>query len=128
MRARPFACRARGAMRIHPAARSSVRWRALSAVSSLASRALLLLDHEECCLPTGSRDRGRARESSRHVVEEVTVVGDATTCRVVSEEALEPGNRLGVEVVRDRRRQKQVGSLEQQTAQRDATALAPDRW
>ena len=44
--------------------------------------------------------------------------------RVVLEEALEPGDRLGVEVVGRLVEQQQVRRLQQQPAQRDAAALA----
>ncbi len=43
---------------------------------------------------------------------------------VVLEEALEPRDRLGVEMVRRLVEQQQVGRLQQQAAQRDAAALA----
>ena len=43
---------------------------------------------------------------------------------VVLEEALEPRDRLGVEMVRRLVEQQQVGRLQQQPAQRDAAALA----
>ena len=43
---------------------------------------------------------------------------------IVLEEALEPGHRLGVEVVGRLVEQQQVGRLQQQPAQRDAAALA----
>ena len=43
---------------------------------------------------------------------------------VVLEEALEPGDRLGVEMVGRLVEQQQVGRLQQQPAQRDAAPLA----
>ena len=59
------------------------------------------------------------------VVEEVAVVRDRDDgALVVGEEALEPGDRLGVEVVRRLVEQQQVGRGEQQPAERDAAALA----
>ena len=59
------------------------------------------------------------------VVEEVAVVRDGDDgARIVLEEALEPGDRLGVEVVGRLVEQQQVGRLQQQPAQRDAAPLA----
>ena len=59
------------------------------------------------------------------VVEEVAVVRDGDDgALVVGEEALEPGDRLGVEMVRRLVEQQQVGRGEQQPAERDAAALA----
>ena len=59
------------------------------------------------------------------VVEEVAVVGDGDDgALVLLEEALEPRDRLGVEVVRRLVEQQQVGRGEQQPAERDAPALA----
>ena len=59
------------------------------------------------------------------VVEEVAIVGDGDDrARVVLEEALEPGDRFGVEMVGRLVEQQQVGRLQQQPAQRDAAALA----
>ena len=64
-------------------------------------------------------------DPARHVVEEVAVVGDRDDgAAIVGEEPLEPGHRLGVEVVRRLVEQQQVGRLQQQPAERDATALA----
>ena len=59
------------------------------------------------------------------VVEEVAVVRDGDDgAGVVREEALEPRDRLGVEVVRRLVEQQQVGRGEQQPAERDAPPLA----
>ena len=59
------------------------------------------------------------------VVEEVAIVGDGDDgALVVGEEALEPGHRLGVEVVRRLVEEQQVGRGEQQPAQRHAAPLA----
>ena len=60
-----------------------------------------------------------------HVVEEVAVVGHGHDgALVVLEVLLEPGHRLGVEVVRRLVEQQQVGRGEQQPAERHAAALA----
>ncbi len=61
----------------------------------------------------------------RDVVQEVAVVGDGDDrARVLGEEALQPLDRLGVEVVGRLVEQQQVGVLEQQPAQRHASLLA----
>ena len=59
------------------------------------------------------------------VVEEVAVVGDGDDrAGVVVQVVLEPGHRLGVEVVGRLVEQQQVGLAQQQPAQRHAAALA----
>ena len=59
------------------------------------------------------------------VVEEIAIVRDGDDgAGVVLEEALEPGDRFGVEMVGRLVEQQQVGRLQQQAAQRDAAALA----
>ena len=59
------------------------------------------------------------------VVEEVAVVGDRDDrALVLGEVLLQPGDRLGVEVVGRLVEQQQVGRAEQQPAERDAAALA----
>ena len=59
------------------------------------------------------------------VVEEVPVVRDGDDrALVVGEEALEPRDRLGVEMVRRLVEQQQIRRREQQAAERDAAALA----
>ena len=60
-----------------------------------------------------------------HVVEEVAVVGDDDDgARVLLQVALEPRDRLGVEVVRGLVQQQQVRRRQEQLAQRDAAPLA----
>jgi hypothetical protein len=46
---------------------------------------------------------------------------------VLGQVALEPGDRLGVEVVRGLVEEQEVGRAEQQAAERDAAALAAGR-
>ncbi len=59
------------------------------------------------------------------VVEEVAIVGDGDDgARILLEEALEPGHRLGVEMVGRLVEQQHVGLLQQEPAQRDAAPLA----
>ena len=122
----PFACRARGARRTHSSSRASVRWRASVARSSPASRASF------CSSQLGvvalERDAAAAVELEdplRDVVEEVAVVGDRDDrARVLLEEALEPVDRLGIEVVGRLVEQQQVGVAEEQPGERHATLLA----
>ena len=64
-------------------------------------------------------------DPARDVVEEVAIVGDGHDgALVLLEVALEPGDRLGVEVVGRLVEQQQVGRAQQQPAERDAAALA----
>ena len=61
----------------------------------------------------------------RDVVEEVAIVGDRDDgARVLLEEALEPVDRLGIEVVGRLVEQQQVGVAKQQPGERDASLLA----
>jgi hypothetical protein len=61
----------------------------------------------------------------RDVVQEVPVVGDGDhRSRVLLEEALEPLDGLGIEVVRGLVEEQQVRVLEQQPGERDAPLLA----
>ena len=119
-------CFAFGVMRIHS---SSFRERLL------ARRVLLLLEREPLLLLVEprrvvalERDAAAAvdlEDPARDVVEEVAIMGDGDDgAGVLAEEALEPGDRLGVEMVRRLVEQQQVGRREQQTAERDAAALA----
>ena len=107
----------------------------LAGERAAAGGLLLLLDGEPGLLllePRGvvalERDAAAAVEledPAGDVVEEVAVVGDGDHgALVVGEEALEPVDRLGVEVVRRLVEQQQVGRGEQQAAERDAAALA----
>ena len=60
-----------------------------------------------------------------NVIQEVAIVRDGQDgALVVMQEVLEPQDRLGVQVVRGLVEQQQVGSLEQQLAQGNTTALA----
>ena len=64
-------------------------------------------------------------DPARDVVEEVAIVGDGDDgALVLLEVALEPADRLGVEVVGRLVEQQQVGRGQQQPAERDAAALA----
>src|SRR5581483_1928063 len=64
-------------------------------------------------------------DPARDVVEEVPVVRDCDhRALVIGEEALEPRDRLGIEMVRRLIEQKQIGRGEQQPAEGDATTLS----
>ena len=100
-----------------------------------AGRLLLLLDREPRLLLLEprrvvalERDAVAAVEledPAGHVVEEVAVVRDGEHgAGVVVQEPLEPGHRLGVEVVGRLVEQQQVGRRQQQAAQRDPAPLA----
>ena len=103
-----------------------MRWRALSVLLLLREARLLLL--EPARVVALERDAAAAVEledPAGDVVEEVAVVGDGDDrALVVGEVALQPGHRLGVEVVGRLVEQQQVGRAQQQPAQRDAAALA----
>ena len=118
--------RAPGLRRTHSSSREIVRCRAESFFSSTASRCLLLLEPRRVVALV--RDAAAAVEledPAGHVVEEVAVVGDRDDgALVVVQVALEPRDRLGVEVVGGLVEQQQVGLLEEQPAERDAAALA----
>jgi hypothetical protein len=107
----------------------------LALEGAAAGRLLLLLDGQPGLLLLEprrvvalERDAVAAVEledPAGHVVEEVAVVGHGQhRAGVLVEEALEPGDRLGVEVVRRLVQQQQVGRAEQQAAQGDPAALA----
>ena len=62
---------------------------------------------------------------ARHVVEEIAVVGDdQDRARIGAQVALEPVDRLGVEMVGRLVEQQEVGLLQQQAAERDAALFA----
>ena len=109
-----------------PARARSVRRRADSSFSSCAEPVLLLLEPGRVvALP---RDAGAAVEledPAGHVVEEVAVVGHGDhRARILLEVPLEPGDRLGVEVVGRLVEEQHVGRLQQQAAERHAPPLA----
>ena len=59
------------------------------------------------------------------IVQEIAVVGDdQDRARIVAQMAFQPGDRLGVEVVRGLVEQKEFRLLQQQAAERDAPPLA----
>ena len=86
---------------------------------------LLLEPRGVVALPRDARAAIELEDPARDVVEEVPVVGDRDDgARVRAEEVLEPGDRLGVEMVGRLVEQQQIGRGEQQPAERDAAALA----
>ena len=105
------------------------RERALAGVDGLllARQALQLL-LEPARVVALERDAAAAVELEDplgDVVEEVAVVGDRDDgARVLLEEALQPVDRLGVEVVGRLVEQQQVGVAEEQPGERDAALLA----
>ena len=103
-----------------------MRRRADSCFSSTASRACFCSSQRR--VVALERDAAAAVEledPAGDVVEEVAVVGDGDHgALVVGEEALEPVDGLGVEVVRRLVEEQQVGRGEEQAAERDAAALA----
>ena len=116
-------------LRAHPHPLELARERAA------ARRLRLLLDREPCLLllePGGVVALERQplaavelEDPARDVVEEVAVVGDGDDGALVRlEEALEPGDRLGVEVVRRLVEEQQVGRGEEEPAERDPAPLA----
>ena len=105
------------------------RERALPGVDLLLlARMPLQLLLEPARVVAGERDAPapvELQDPLRDVVEEVAVVGDGDDrARVLLEEPLQPLDGLGVEVVGRLVEQQQVGVLEQQPAQRDASLLA----
>ena len=124
-RALDFVRRPFGFWRTHSSSAAIVRWREDSWRSSCGQALLLLL--EPARVVALERQAGAAVEledPARDVVEEVAIVGDRDDrALVLLEVLLEPGHRLGVEVVRRLVEQQQVGRGEQQAAERDAAAL-----
>ena len=102
---------------------------------ALACRALLLLECETCLLlfePAGvvalkweAATTVDLENPASHVVEEVAIMGDGDDAAlIVVQEAFEPGDRLGVEMVGRLVEQEQVGRGQKQTTKCDATLLA----
>ena len=125
-RALPLAWRARGDRRIQSSSRCSVRWRLrFGLLLDLEALLLLLEPGRVVAFPGNARAAIELEDPAGDVVEEVAIVGDRDDgARIVLEEALEPGDRFGIEMVRRLVEQEQVGRLEQQPAQRDAAPLA----
>ena len=122
----PFAWRARGDMRIHSSSRSSVRCRFDLLLLFLREPLLLLLQPGRVvAFPWNAVAAIELEDPAGDVVEEVAIVRDGDDgARVVLEEALEPGDRFGVEMVGRLVEQQQVRRLQQQAAERHAAPFA----
>ena len=121
-----MAWRARGDIRTHSSSRCE---RALARRLGLLlqGQALLLLLQPGgvVALPGDPLAAVELQDPAGDVVEEVAVVGDGDHgAGVVGEEVLQPGDRLGVEVVGGLVEQQQVRALEEQPAERHPAALA----
>ena len=125
-RAFDFACRARRA-HANPLelARERAAARRLRLLLDREPRLLLLEPRRVVALERNALAAVELEDPARDVVEEVPIVGDGDDrALVVGEEALEPRDRLRVEMVRRLVEQQQAGRREQQPAERDAAALA----
>ena len=125
-RAFDFACRAVGLIRTHSSSRWSVRRRAALCFSSVAEPGLLLLEPRGVvALERDALAAVELEDPAGDVVEEVPVVGDGDDGALVGLQVpLEPGDGLGVEVVRRLVEEQEVGRREQEPAERDAAPLA----
>ena len=126
MRALPLLWRARGDMRIHSSSRSQGLLARLVGLLLGSEPGLLLLQPRRVVpLPRDARAAVELEDPAGDVVEEVAVVGDRDHgARVLLQGALEPGHRLGVEVVGGLVEQEEVGLGEEQPAQGHPAALA----
>ena len=96
-----------------------MRWRAESRFSSCSEPGLLLLEPARVVALVGDAAAAvELEDPAGHVVEEVAIVGDGDDgARVVLEDALEPRDRFGIEVVGGLVEQQEVGPRQQQPAQ-----------
>ncbi len=103
-----------------------MRSRPFSERSSWAEARLLLLQPARVVALIGDALAAvELEDPAGDVVEEVAVVGDRDDrALVLGQVLLEPGDRLGVEVVGGLVEQQQVGRAQQQPAERHAPALA----
>ena len=116
-----------GDMRTHSSSRCErAAARGRPASPRRASRSSFCSSHERVvALERDAPAAVELEDPAGDVVEEVAVVGHRDDgARVVREVALEPGDRLGVEMVRRLVEEQQVGRREQQPAERDAAPLA----
>ena len=89
------------------------------------ARLLLLEPRRVVALPGNAGAAVELEDPTCDVVEEVAVVGDGDDrARVVVQEALEPGDRLRVEMVGRLVEQQQIGTSEEQPAERHSPALS----
>ena len=113
-------------MRIQSSSRSREAWREPVRLLLGGQAGLLLLQPRGVvALPGDAGATVELEDPAGHVVEEVAVVGDRHHgARVVLQRALQPGHRLGVEVVGGLVEQEEVGLGEQEAAQRHPAPLA----
>ena len=126
MRALLLACRALADVRTHSSSRASVFCRAEAFFSSTSRRRLLLLEPRRVVAFAGNAAAVvEFQNPLGRVVEEVAIVrhGDDRAC-VLVEMPLQPGDALGIEMVRRFVEQQQVGLFQQELAQRDAALFA----
>ena len=111
MRALPLLWRARGDIRIHSSSRcEGVLARPVGLLLAGQPGLLLLEPRRVVALPGDARAPVELEDPAGHVVEEVAVVGDGHhRARVVLQGPLQPGHRLGVEVVGGLVEQQEVG-------------------
>ena len=121
-----FVRRPLGFVRTHSSSAAIVRWRALLRALFLGQAGLLLLQPARVVALVGDALAAvELEDPAGDVVEEVAVVGDRDDrALVLGQVLLEPGHRLGVEVVGGLVQQQQVGRAQQQAAERHAPALA----
>ena len=126
MRARFFACRARGDAAIHSCSIARARWRALSSFSSCCSRLRFCSSQDGVvALERIAAAALDLQDPAGDVVQEVAVVGDDhDRAGIVVQRVLQPGDAFGVQMVGRLVQQQQVGLFQQQPAQRDAPPLA----
>ena len=113
--------------RAHPLelARERTAARGLGLLLLRQSRLLLLEPGGVVALERDPLAAVELEDPAGDVVEEIAVVGDGDDGALVRlEEALEPGDRLGVEMVRRLVEQEQVGRGEQEARERDPAPLA----
>jgi hypothetical protein len=124
-RALDFARRPFGFWRTHSSSCAIVSGARLLALLLREPGLLLLEPARVVALERDALAAVELEDPARDVVEEVAIVGHRHDgALVLLEVALEPRDRLGVEVVGGLVEQQQVGRGEQQPAERDAAALA----
>ena len=90
----------------------------------LESLAFLLEPGGIIALPRDAPAPVEFENPARHIVQEIAIVGDGHDgARVFREKALEPGHRLGVEMIRRLIEKEHVGFREQEPAKRNPAAL-----
>src|SRR5438552_1803992 len=112
--------------RSHPfeLARKRLLARGLLLLLDEEPRALLLEPRAVVALIRDAEPAVQLENPAGDVVEEVAIVGDRDDApRILGQMALEPGDRLGVEMIGRFVEQQEVGLREQESAERDAAAL-----